>query len=98
VWRLVKYLEENWPAIMASVDAGRGEYGELAVKLAEIWPGGDAPTKDPLQLASAVAMSLRLGRRTQEIKESGDKDAERFFREAMLVAFETGRQSAITAP
>jgi hypothetical protein len=98
VWRLVKYLEENWPAITASVDAGRGEYGELAAKLAEIWPEGGAATRDHLQLAGAVAMSLRLGRRAQEIKEAGDKGAEWFFREAMLVAFETGRQSAITTP
>lgn len=98
MWRLVKYLEENWPAITASIDAAGGDYNELAKKLAEIWPEGAAVTRDHVQLAGAVAASLWLGRRAQEIKEGGGKGAERFFREAMLVAFETGRQSAITAP
>jgi hypothetical protein len=39
-----------------------------------------------------------LGKRAQEIKEQGDKSAEQFFREAVMIAFETGRRSAITAP
>ncbi len=93
MWRLVKYLEENWPAIESE-----GKNEELAAKLAEIWPSGGEVTKDHGELASAVASALRLGRRAQEIKEAGDREAERFFREAMLMAFEAGRRSAITSP
>jgi hypothetical protein len=39
-----------------------------------------------------------LGKRAQEIKEKGDRSAEQFFREAVMVGFETGRRAAITAP
>ena len=93
MWRLIKYLEENWPAIEA-----QGDHGKLAEKLAEMWPSDGAVTKDHQELAGAVASALRLGRRAQEIKEAGDKEAEKFFREAMLMAFEAGRRSAITSP
>lgn len=98
MWRLVKYLEENWPAIDASIDTRTTEQGELAAKLAEIWPAAGAVTKDHVELAAAVASVLWLGRRAQEIKESGDKEAEKFFREAIMMAFEAGRRSAITSP
>ncbi|WP_148701783.1 hypothetical protein [Candidatus Nitrososphaera evergladensis] len=72
---------------------------ELVQKLCEIWPSGDnssTPARDHEELAAAVASALWLGRRAQQIKESGDKSAEQFFREAIMVAFETGRRSAIT--
>jgi hypothetical protein len=92
MWRLVKYLEENWPAMEA------GGYDGLAEKLAEIWPPDGGATKDHQVLAAAVAAAFRLGRRAQEIKEAGDREAEKFFRESILVAFETGRRSAITSP
>ncbi|MEO9295188.1 MAG: hypothetical protein ABI347_06280 [Nitrososphaera sp.] len=93
MWRLVKYLEENWPAIEA-----KGDYDGLAEKLAEIWPSEGAVAKDHKELAAAVAAALRLGRRAQEIKEAGDREAGKFFRESMLMAFEAGRRSAITSP
>lgn len=93
MWRLVKYLEENWPAIESG-----GKNDELAIKLGEIWPSNGEVTKDHRELANTVASALRLGRRAQEIKEAGDREAERFFREAMMMAFEAGRRSAITSP
>lgn len=95
MWRLVKHLEENEQAIIESVTNSCMEQEELAEKLAEIWPG-DA--KDHGVLAAAVASALWLGRRAQMLKEGGDRSAEQFFREAVMVAFETGRRSAITAP
>lgn len=95
MWRLVKYLEENQLSLFETVDARKETHKELAEKLAEIRPG-DA--KDNDELANAVIAALWLGRRAQAIKESGDKSAEQFFREAVLTAFETGRRSAITAP
>jgi hypothetical protein len=91
MWRLVKYLEENNSEVLSRK--------ELVQKLCEIWPSGDnssAPARDHEDLAAAVASALWLGRRAQQIKESGDKSAEQFFREAIMVAFETGRRSAIT--
>lgn len=93
MWRLVKFLEENDPEALPRK--------ELVQKLHEIWPGNDdsSPTRDHEELASAVASALWLGRRAQQVKEkTGDKSAEQFFREAMMIAFETGRRSAITAP
>lgn len=95
MWRLVKYLEENQQLLFDIVDARKETHAELAEKLAEVRPG-DA--KDNAELANAVMTALWLGRRAQQIKESGDKSAEQFFREAVLTAFETGRRSAITAP
>lgn len=95
MWRLVKYLEENQQSLFEIIEARKEKHSELAEKLAEIRPG-DA--KDNAELANAVITALWLGRRAQVIKESGDKSAERFFREAVLTAFETGRRSAITAP
>ena len=93
MWRLVKYLEENWPAIES-----KSKNEELAAKLAEIWPSDGPITPDHRELAGVVASALKLGRRAQEIKEAGDREAERFFQEAMLMAFEAGRRSAITSP
>lgn len=97
MWRLVKYLEESDPEALPRK--------ELAQKLHEIWPSATAgdssgsPSREHEELAAAVASALWLGRRAQQIKEkTGDKSAEQFFREAMMVAFETGRRSAITAP
>lgn len=77
------------------VDARKQTNTELAEKLAEVRPSDQ---KDNAELANAVMTALWLGRRAQQIKESGDKTADQFFREAVLVAFETGRRSAITAP
>ena len=94
MWRLVKYLEENEPQMMALVESRKSEHA-LASTLAEIWPGN---AKEHEGLANAVMTVMWLGRRAQEIKEKGDKTAEQFFREAVMVAFETGRRSAITAP
>ena len=94
MWRLVKYLEENEPALSALVESRKSRH-ELAATLAEIWPGG---AKEHEELANAVVTVMWLGKRAQEIKEQGDKSAEQFFREAVMVAFETGRRSAITAP
>jgi hypothetical protein len=94
MWRLVKYLEENEPALSALVESRKSGH-ELAATLAEIWPGG---AKEHEELASAVITVMWLGKRAQEIKEKGDKSAEQFFREAVMIAFETGRRSAITAP
>jgi hypothetical protein len=104
VWRLVKYLEENGPELLA--DAVKEEHVELAGKLAEIWPGGDGGSsgssrveKEHHALANAVIAALWLGRQAQLKKEAGgDRSAEQFFREAMAAAFEMGRQSAMTAP
>ncbi|HEX6562439.1 MAG TPA: hypothetical protein VF016_10490 [Nitrososphaera sp.] len=91
MWRLVKYLEESDPESLSKT--------ELVQKLYEIWPGGESPSRIHEELAAAVASALWLGRRAQEIKESsGDKIAEQFFRESIMVAFETGRRSAITSP
>lgn len=90
MWRLVKYLEESDPESLSKT--------ELVQKLHEVWPGGESPSRIHEELAAAVASALWLGRRAQMIKESGDKGAEQFFREAIMVAFETGRRSAITAP
>ena len=99
MWRLVKYLEENGPALAETV---KEEHGELAGKLAEIWPGDDGSgrvEKEHHALANAVIAALWLGRQAQLKKKAGDKrGAEQFFREAMAAAFETGRQSAMTAP
>lgn len=95
MWRLVKYLEENEPALSALVESRESQHGELAATIAEIWPGG---TKEHAELANAVITVMWLGKKAQEIKEQGDKSAEQFFREAMMIAFETGRRSAITAP
>ncbi|MEM2139493.1 MAG: hypothetical protein QXJ74_04630 [Nitrososphaera sp.] len=95
MWRLVKYLEENQLSLFETVDARKETHRELAEKLAEVRPGGE---KDNAELANAVMTAMWLGRRAQAIKESGDKSAEQFFREAVLTAFETGRRSAITAP
>ena len=94
MWRLVKYLEENQLSLFDAVDARKETHSELAEKLAEIRPGDQ---KDSAELANAVVTALWLGRRAQVIKESGDKSAEQFFREAVLTAFETGRRLAITA-
>lgn len=94
MWRLVKYLEENEPQMMALVESRKSEH-VLASTLAEIWPGN---AKEHEELANAVMTVMWLGKRAQEIKEKGDKTAEQFFREAVMVAFETGRRSAITAP
>jgi hypothetical protein len=94
MWRLVKYLEENEPALSALVESRKSRH-ELAATLAEIWPGG---SKEHEELANAVITVMWLGKRAQEIKEQGDKSAEQFFREAVMIAFETGRRSAITAP
>ena len=94
MWRLVKYLEENEPQLTALVES-RSSKHELASTLAEIWPGN---AKEHEELADAVMTVMWLGKRAQEIKEKGDKTAEQFFREAVMVAFETGRRSAITAP
>lgn len=94
VWRLVKYLEENGPALGAPTE----DHAELAEKLAEIWPGDGKVEKEHHALASAVIASLWLGRQAQLKKEAGDRSAEQFFREAMAAAFETGRQSAMIAP
>ena len=91
MWRLVKYLEEN-RTLAASV---KEEHAELAEKLAEIWPGDGKVEKEHFALANAVVAALWLGRQAQLKKEAGNKNAEQFFREAMAVAFETGRQSAI---
>ena len=95
MWRLVKHLEENEQAIMESVLKTSMEQQGLAEKLAEIWSGDP---KDCSVLAGAAASALWLGRRAQMLKEGGDRSAEQFFREAVMVAFETGRRSAITAP
>lgn len=95
MWRLVKYLEENQLSLFETVDARKEAHRELAEKLSEIRP---SDAKDNAELANAVMAALWLGRRAQMIKESGDKSAEQFFREAVLTAFETGRRSAITAP
>lgn len=95
MWRLVKYLEESQMSLFEIVDVRKETHEELAEKLAEIRPG-DA--KDNAELANAIITALWLGRRAQEIKESGDRSAEQFFREVVLTAFETGRRSAITAP
>jgi hypothetical protein len=98
VWRLVKYLEENGFALAASI---KEEHVELAGKLAEIWPGDNGSgrvEKEHHALAGAVIAALWLGRQAQLKKEAGDRGAEQFFREALAAAFETGRQSAITAP
>jgi hypothetical protein len=96
MWRLVKYLEESDPEALPR--------NELVGTLHEIWPstaaGDDSsgPSRVHEELAAAVASALWLGRRAQQIKEkTGDKGAEQFFKEAMTVAFETGRRSAITA-
>lgn len=99
MWRLVKYLEENGPALAASV---REDHAELAEKLAEIWPGDGSSSKvekDHFALAGAIVAALWLGRQAQLSKEAGDKrGAEQFFREAIAAAFETGKQSAMTSP
>jgi hypothetical protein len=95
MWRLVKHLEESEQAIIGSVTKSGTEQQGLAEKLAEIWPGDP---EDRGVLANAVASALWLGRRAQVLKEGGDRSAEQFFREAVMVAFETGRRSAITAP
>lgn len=95
MWRLVKYLEENQQSLFDTVEMRKDTQEELAEKLCEVRPGDQ---KDNAELANAVMTALWLGRRAQQIKESGDKTAEQFFREAVLVAFETGRRSAITAP
>ncbi len=76
---------------------------ELVQKLHEIWPADASnsvgPSREHEELATAVASALWLGRHAQQIKEkTGDKHAEQFFREAMMVAFETGRGLAITSP
>jgi hypothetical protein len=94
MWRLVKYLEENEPQMMALVESRKSEHAHAST-LAEIWPGN---AKEHEELANAVMTVMWLGKRAQEIKEKGDKTAEQFFREAVMVAFETGRRSAITAP
>jgi len=95
MWRLVKYLEENQLSLFEMVDARKEMYKELAEKLSEIRPGDE---KDNAELANVIITALWLGRRAQQIKESGDKSTEQFFRETVLTAFETGRRSAITAP
>jgi len=96
MWRLVKYLEENQRLLFDTVDARKETHSELAKKLAEFRP---SEAKDNAELANAVIAALWLGRRAQQIKEeSGDKSAEQLFREVVMVAFETGRRSAITAP
>lgn len=94
MWRLVKYLEENGPALSALVESRKSEH-ELSSTLSEMWPGG---AKEHEELADAIITAVWLGKRAQEIKEKGDRSAEQFFREAVMVAFETGRRSAITAP
>jgi hypothetical protein len=96
MWRLVKYLEEN-----GSKEALSKNQSELARKLCEIWPATDddcnKPSREHEELAVVVMSAMWLGSRAQEIKESaGDKSAEKFFREAMIVAFETGRRLAIS--
>ncbi|AIC16481.1 hypothetical protein [Nitrososphaera viennensis] len=93
MWRLVKYLEESDPEFLSK------NRQELVQKLHEIWPGDESPSREHEELAAAIASALWLGRRAQQIKEkTGGKGAEQFFREAIMVAFETGRRSAITAP
>lgn len=96
MWRLVKYLEENEQSILSSSPSDQA--GLVAV-LQEIWQGG-GQEKDCAALAAAVTASFYLGRRAQQAKDSSsnDKSAERFFREAVAAAFETGKQSAITGP
>ena len=102
MWRLVKYLEENQLSIVENINARKDDgdgndnddlHKALAKTLSDIWPGKN--TKDSSKLANAVMTAMWLGRRAQEIKDSGDKSAEQFFREAILMAFETGRRSAI---
>ena len=96
MWRLVKYLEENQQSLIDSVDTERKTtHMELAEKLAELRIG---EPRDNALLANAVIEALWLGKRAQQIKEAGDKSAEQFFREVVMIAFETGRRSAITAP
>lgn len=95
MWRLVKYLEENGPALAESV---REDHEELAGKLAEIWPGDGKVEKGHFALAGAIVAALWLGRQAQLNKEAGDRKAEQFFREAIAAAFETGKQSAMTSP
>lgn len=94
MWRLAKYLEENGPSLFELVEQRKSEH-ELAKVLAEIRPGG---TKENEELASAIIAAMWLGKRAQEIKEKGDRSAEQFFREAVMVGFEAGRRAAITAP
>lgn len=93
MWRLIRYLEENQLSLFEMVDTRKETHAELAEKLAEIRPGDE---KDNTELANVVITALWLGRRAQTIKESGDKSAEQFFREAVLAAFEAGRRAAIT--
>lgn len=95
MWRLVKFIEENQLSLIKKVDSRSDTHLGLAEKLAEVRPGN---AKDNAELANAITTALWLGRRAQMIKELGDKSAEQFFREAILIAFETGRRSAITAP
>jgi hypothetical protein len=61
--RLVKYLEENEPAMSALVES-RKSGNELATTLAEIWPGG---AKEREELANAVSTVMWLGKRTQTL-------------------------------
>jgi hypothetical protein len=94
MWRLAKYLEENGPSLFELVEQRKSGH-ELAKVLAEIRPGDP---KEHGELAGAVITAMWLGKRAQEIKEQGDRSAEQFFREAVMIGFETGRRSAITAP
>jgi hypothetical protein len=94
MWRLVKYLEES--------DLEALPRNELVQKLYDIWPtdinNPARPSREHEELAAAVASALWLGRYAQQIKEkTGDKHIEQFFREAMVVAFETGRRLAMTS-
>lgn len=95
MWRLVKYLEES--------DLEALSRNELVQKLHEIWPtdanNSAGLSREHEELARAVASAVWLGRHAQQLKDkTGDKHTEQFFREAMMVAFETGRRSAITSP
>jgi hypothetical protein len=98
VWRLVKYLEENGPALAGSIKKEDEDHAELAEKLAEIWPGDGKVEEGHFALAGAVVAALWLGRQAQLNKEAGGKGAEQFFREAIAAAFETGKQSAMMSP
>ena len=101
MWRLVKYLEENGPALAGSIKKEDEDHAELAEKLAEIWPGdgGSRVEESHFALAGAIVAALWLGRQAQLDKEAGDKrGAEQFFREAIAAAFETGKQSAMMSP
>lgn len=107
MWRLAKYLEEN-----NDFESLLKNQGELAQKLCEIWPTSASSTssseidnnsnnlsREHKELAAAVASAMWLGRRAQMIKQaSGDRTAEQFFLESIVMAFDVGRRSEIVSP